>query len=172
MSSNTHWYPRGCVQADFLLPLISPGGLCSQMILRICKGRMYCKDLLALATSLDLLLVASFPLQGFLKVRISQRWGLHPLLAPHGMLSPEEHIHLPFSFPRMPSPPVLCQQTGSPSSTFFCLGGSYSTSKGQIQGHHFRAAPPHPRLVAKANVPTSVFPWINTCTEFFRDLSF
>lgn len=83
---------------------------------------------------------------------------LHPLLARHCMLSPEQHIHLPFSSPRMPSPPVLCQLTGSPSSNFFCLGGSYSTSKGQIQGHRFRVAPPHPHLVADANVPTSVFP--------------
>lgn len=81
-----------------------------------------------------------------------------PSSCPHCMLSPEQHIHLPFSFPRMPSPPVLWQLAGSPSSTFFCLRGSYSTSKGQIQGHCFRAAPPHPHLVANASVPTSVLP--------------
>ena len=63
-----------------------------------------------------------------------------PLLAPHCVLSPENHMHLPFSSQRTLSLLVLSQLTGNPSSIFFCLAGSYSTSNSQILGHHFRAA--------------------------------
>lgn len=81
-------------------------------------------------------------------------------LPPHCVLSQENHIHLPFSSQGMPSLPLLCQLMGSPPAIFFCLVGSYTTSKGQIQGPHFRMAsltayPTLTWLLMPTDVPTS-----------------
>lgn len=128
----------------FLLPVRAPSWLvCTQIIFSgFSKEGCYqeLKGMPALIASLWLLFVASSRLQSFLNVKISQRPDLRALFFSTAAFYPQRSHSSPQSSQRAPSLTVMHLLPGSPPLLCFSLEGSCSTSKSQIQGHHFRAA--------------------------------